>query len=252
VRVAWVHPTWRDLVIERLAGDAELRRHFLGRCGPHGVVLALSTGGGGAGERVLPLVVGDEDWDALGDRVYALIPDLDHAELAAVLRAVRAALLAAGRDPNSRSVGEAGALARLALERSAAAWESAGVPVLLDCVDAWLSLSDRLDPRVWPTFLAATWADLLPAGTPDPEDLAEVQRFTDWVTLCDLLGEFSLELLGELGFTGEHITLIRRFRERPRGESEILAWGGDPPPPRAEDRARQFADTTVRRVLADL
>lgn len=252
MRVAWVHPTWRDLVIERLAGDAELRRHFLGHCGPHGVVLALSTGGGAAGERVLPLVVGDEDWDALGDRIYAVIPELDHAELAAVLRAVRAALMTVRPDRSPTAAGEAGALARMALERSAATWEATGAPVLLDCVDAWLSLSAALDPRVWPTFLTATWADLLPVGLPEPQDLAEVQRFTDWVTLCDLLSEFSLELLGELGFSGQHNTLIRRFREGPPGESKLRLWSGDPPAPRAEDRAGQFADTTVRRVLADL
>jgi hypothetical protein len=252
MRVAWVHPTWRDLVIERLAADAELRRHFLGRCGPHGVVLALSTAGGAAGGRALPLVVGDEDWDALGDRIYALIPELDHRELAAVLRALRAALVAARRDGNRKAGGEARALARMALERSAATWASAGTPVLLDCVDAWLSLSAQLDPPVWPSFLDATWADLLPAGLPEPEDLTEVQRFTDWVTLCDLLAEFSLELLGELGFSGEHNTLIRRFREGPRGESEILVWSGDPRAPGEEERARQFAETTVRRVLADL
>src|SRR6185437_13150817 len=73
VRVAWVHPTWRDLVIERLAADAELRHRFLGRCGPHGVVLALSTGGGARGERRLPLLRDDKDWDAVGDRIYALV-----------------------------------------------------------------------------------------------------------------------------------------------------------------------------------
>jgi hypothetical protein len=42
MRVAWVHPTWRDLVIERLAADATLRRRHRG---PHEILLALSTGG---------------------------------------------------------------------------------------------------------------------------------------------------------------------------------------------------------------
>ena len=54
MRVAWVHPTWRDLVIERLAADAELRRRFLARCGPHGIVLALSTSGGAEGGAAPP------------------------------------------------------------------------------------------------------------------------------------------------------------------------------------------------------
>jgi hypothetical protein len=250
MRVAWVHPTWRDLVIERLAGDAELRRHFLSRCGPHGVVLALSTAGGAGGERALPLVVEDEDWDALGDRIYDLVPELEHAELAAVLRAGRAALMAVPAD--WRAAGEARVLARIALERSAAVWTSEGAPILLDCVDAWLSLSVRLDPCVWPTFLAPTWAELLPTALPDPRDLAEMQRFMDWVALCELLGEFSPELLDQLGYRPEHTTLIHRFRAGISDLVKVPHWSDDPPAPREDDPTRHVAEMTVRRVLADL
>lgn len=250
MRVAWVHPTWRDLVIERLAGDADLRRHFLARCGPHGVVLALSTAGGAAGERALPLVVDDEDWDALGDRIYRLVPELDHAELAAVLRAVRDAVAAVTH--HWIAAGEARVLARMTLTRTGSLWEAAGTPVLLDCIDAWLSLSEALEPRVWPTFLAPTWADLLPTSLPDPRELAETRRFTDWVTLCELLGEFSSDLLDLLGYGPEQERLIHRFREGIRGLSELSASSGDLPAPWEDARARQHTDTAVRRVLADL
>jgi hypothetical protein len=248
MRVTWVHPTWRDLVIERLAGDAGLRRHFLARCGPHGAMLALSTAGGSHGERVLPLIADDGDWDALGDRIYALLPELDHTELAAVLRAIQSVVQIV--IPDWMAVREARGLARMTLERTASLWRTAGAPVLLDCVDAWLSLSDGLDPPVWPDFLGPTWAELLPRGAPDPEDLAEVQRFADWVTLCELLGEFSRELLEQLGFGPEHDALIHHNRA-----TEVLAWTSplaDPPPPWADVPHRAIADSTVRRVLADL
>jgi hypothetical protein len=243
-----VHPTWRDLVIERLAGDADLRRRFLARCGPHGVVLALSTGGGAEGQRVLPLIADDGDWDALGDRIYALLPELDHAELAAVLRAILRVVQSV--IPDLMAVREARGLARMALERTASLWGTAGAPVLLDCVDAWLSLSDRLDPPVWPDFLGPTWAELLPRAAPDPDDLAEVQRFADWVTLCELLGEFSHELLEQLGFGPEHDALIHHNRA-----TEVLAWTStpaDPPSPWADVPHGAIAESTVQRVLADL
>jgi hypothetical protein len=243
-----VHPTWRDLVIDRLAADADLRRRFLGRCGPHGVVLALSTAGGAHGERVLPLIADDGDWDALGDRIYALLPELDHAELAAVLRAILSVVQIV--TPDWMAAREALGLARMALERTASLWVTAGAPVLLDCVDAWLSLSDQLAPPVSPDFLGPTWADLLPGAVPDPEDLAEVQRFADWVTLCELLGEFSRELLEQLGFGPEHDALIHRNRP-----TEVLAWTSTPadPPSRWDDTQHgTIAESTVRRVLADL
>ncbi len=253
MRVAWVHPTWRDLVIERLARDAGLWLHFLTRCGPHGVGLALSPAGAAPGERALPLIAGDRDWDALGDRIYTLLPELDHAELAAVLRAILGAAQTA--TPNGMAAGEARVLARMALERTAALWAAAGTPVLLDCVDAWLSLSAHLDPPVSPDFLGPTWAELLPAGLPDPDDLSEVQRFTDWVTLSELLGEFSHEALEQLGFTGAHDALIQRYWELPRSSSELLTAGDARPDrltPWDDVQSRTIADSTVRRVLSDL
>jgi hypothetical protein len=247
-----VHPTWRDLVIERLAADADLRRHFLARCGPHGVALSLSTAGGAQGDRTYPLIGDDGDWDALGDRIYALLPELDHAELAMVLRALLGALAVV--TPDWMATREARGLARMALERTGVLWAAAGAPVLLDCVDAWLSLSDRLDPPVSPDFLGPTWADLLPAALPDPEDLAEVQRFTDWVTLCELLGEFSRGHLEQLGFGQDHQALIVSYRAHPRPSGEVMPSGppSDPTAPWENVRRREIADSTVRRVLADL
>lgn len=249
-----MHPTWRDLVIERLAGDAELRRHFLGHCGPHGVALALSTAGGAEGKRRLPLIRDDEDWDALGDRIYALVPELEHAELVAVFAAIGLALRELIRELPARA-GEARALARMALERTASMWEAAHAPVPLDCVDAWLGLSKHFDPVVWPGFLAVTWAELLPTTLPDPDDLPEVQRFTDWVTLAELAGSFSPDLLGLLGYGSAQGRLRREFKERERLERERRVLTGESPEPawESEDsRAQRIARGVVRRVLVDL
>lgn len=254
MRVAWVHPTWRDLVIERLAGDGELRRRFLGRCGSHGIVLALSTGGGTAGERRLPLICDDGDWDAVGDRIYAVAPELEHGELVALFAAIGLALRELAREQDPR-LGEVRALARMTLERTDSVWASARAPVPLDCVDAWLGLSKYFDPVLWPGFLAATWAELLPTELPDPDDLAEVQRFTDWMTLAELAGSFSADLLGELGYGSAQGKLRRTFRDRERWDDERRALTGVSPAPEweyTESRARRVSDRTIRRVLADL
>jgi hypothetical protein len=252
MRVAWVHPTWRDLVIERLAADAPLRRRFLSRCGPHGVVLALSGSGGAAGERRLPLIWDDEDWDALGDRLYALAPELEHAELAAVLAALREAIRVLDRDLPAHA-GEARALARMALERVGSTWDASHAPVALDCAGAWLSLAALLDPRPYPGFLAVTWAELLPARLPDPDDLAEVQRFTDWMTLCDAVASFSPKALGELGYGPDQEKLFLAFWDRARHRPEVAAeLAGSRNAEKEDLRVQRQADKVVRRVLGDL
>ena len=282
-----MHPTWRDLVIERLAADAHLRRHFLSHCGPHGVVLALSTGGGAAGERVLPLICEDEDWDALGDRVYALAGELEHRDLVAVLSAVLGALGAVAGEP--ARAGEAGALARMTLERTAAAWTSAHAAVPLSAIDAWLALAARLNPRPWPDYLAVTWAELLPADAPALTDGDGVHRLIDWLTLCEMLTDFSPVALDTLGFGADQEDLLRDFvaavsldldaatepvRRALEGVirvvpeltavvhrvGEDIRWrdrapdspARDPVSPWEEDRTRRVAHDTIRRVLADL
>lgn len=59
-----------------------------GSCGTYGVLLALSQQGGVAGERSLPLLISDRDWDALGDRIAALLRELEDQDVARVLFAL--------------------------------------------------------------------------------------------------------------------------------------------------------------------
>ena len=195
MRVEWVHPTWRDLVIDRLAAEPALRRRFLSRCGVHGLLLALSIGGGALGERRLPLIASDVDWDTIGDRLYELLPELEPTEVAAVLTAIELAVCELGDQAQAR---EGTALARVALERSARPWSEERRPIPLELLESWLSLSARLDPPVGPPPLAATWAELLPAQVPALEDRAELQRFIDWLTLCEITSRFPGDALREL------------------------------------------------------
>src|SRR5207248_11100750 len=71
--VTWVHPSWRDLVIEQLGADQGKRETFLRNSSLDGLLLAVSTAGGAEGARELPLIRGDSDWDALADRLAELV-----------------------------------------------------------------------------------------------------------------------------------------------------------------------------------
>ena len=149
MRVDWVHPSWRDLVIESLANDPVARRRFLQRCGVDGAALALSGSGGTEGERERPLLRGDADWDALGDGLYHRCAELDEAEAVRLLQV----LADAGDGPEVR------ALAALVLTRLG--W--GGKVLSVDAIGAWSALAARLDPRPEPPAVAMTWLELEPA-----------------------------------------------------------------------------------------
>ena len=134
MRVEWVHPSWRDLVIEALAEDAETRRHFLPRCGVDGAAVALSGGGGAAGERERPLLRCDADWDALGDGLYSLLPRLRRGRGDRAARRARR-----GGRRSTRCSRWRGSCS------SGCGW--AGKAISVDAIAAWTAVAVKLDPR---------------------------------------------------------------------------------------------------------
>jgi hypothetical protein len=204
VRVAWVHPSWRDLVIDELATDPEGRRHFLAAAGLDGVVLALSTAGGARGERLLPLLVADADWDVLADRVHALAAELDPRGHARLLDALAAAIRATDDRDRERHV-EVVAIAEQALTRATALWGTREHDV--DLLRSWYALARSTRSAPPPPALDRTWAALLPAG-PALDPPSELYRLDAWLALCEVLADYDRAALKRFGFFDRHAALV--------------------------------------------
>ena len=207
MRIDWVHPSWRDLVIEHLAKDSTARLRFLSRCSVHGAALALSVAGGRDGKRELPLMIDDADWDALTDRVYLLVPNLDASDLGALLSTIEQAIR---RSDSNRHSTELLAVARSVLQRLVSIWDGAKVPVPHSALVGWFALAGGLPPEPTPPSppdLTRTWAELFPAVTPDLADCASTERFADWLALADLLREYQPAELERLHFDDTYETV---------------------------------------------
>jgi hypothetical protein len=203
MRVTWVHPSWRDLVITELARDPALRRRFLKHCGVDGAALALSCGGGEKGERVRPLLCEDTDWDALGDGLHRLCDELDQRD------AVRLLAVLEGDDDETR------ALSAQVLERIERCWDGSAVDV--EALEAWSQAARGL-PGL--KTVAATWLELEPACAPATP--VELERFADWLRLAELLRAYDGDLLEQLGFPGRFQAILDAFVEQlPDGEPPL-------------------------------
>ena len=203
VAVRWVHPSWRDLVIDDLASDPDRRRRFVSRCGLDGLALAISTQGGRRGARVFPLLLQDADWDVAADRVWQLVPNLDHPELARLLRVLGSAT-AWARDAKSKRESENLALA--ALDLTAQRFEGETFP--LEVLDAWVETAGTLEYAPPVPRLARTWADLLPAVPIAAGSPRELERVDDWLRLAQLLERYDPEQLAEFGFPDRYSETI--------------------------------------------
>jgi hypothetical protein len=229
--VTWVHPSWRDLVIDDLRANAEARRLFIERSGLHGVLLAISVEGGRSGERLFPLLVGDRDWDALGDRIWRLVPELGDEDLTGLLGALEAA---ARVTTDKRTRAEVEALVRSGLAAVKRELEHSGGTVAVSLLCAWLTASSAVPPRPEPPDIARTWIDLVPTGPVDVTAPRELQRFDDWLCLAEALSDNAPEILTRLGFPDEQWDVLVAFSR----DCRSLFIEGEPSPLAARALAR--------------
>jgi hypothetical protein len=83
--ILWIHPSYRDLVIDELYTDSDLRKQFLKRATRGGIALAISRLGGPKGERQLPLLIDDDDWRVVEGRALELVSEGAPSEIADLL-----------------------------------------------------------------------------------------------------------------------------------------------------------------------
>ena len=207
--IGWVHPSWRDLVIEELRERPAARQRFLVAAGVDGITLAVSSAGGASGTRSLPLLVTDADWDALGDRLHELLRELEERELAGVLLALGGMLDTVSDRPQA---GEADFLAVNVLGTVRRAWDEQHEPIPVFLLEAWYAVNARVSkPEAGPR-LAPTWVELHPGGRlverPDPAELA---RAEEWLELAQTLHRYDPAALEAFGFFGRDRDLLEQL-----------------------------------------
>lgn len=71
--IDWIHPSYRDLVIEELGADASLRSTILASISLNGLKVAVSDTSGVRGEHHYPLTKTPSDWNALREGCLRLV-----------------------------------------------------------------------------------------------------------------------------------------------------------------------------------
>ena len=268
--IGWVHPSWRDLVINELREDTAARRRFLDACALHGTMLALSQEGGIAGERTLPLLVSDSDWDRLGDRTRQLInqlEDQDLGQLLLALRGVRTADIARSQKHEARN------LAAYLLTAIARRWDQRHRPLPVFLVENWYALKEWAPGAIQPPQLGPTWAELYPgsppAGGPERSELA---RADEWLALAQTLLRYAPDTLTDQDTRPLVESILTRIQELAPGPAYLAAHHAlttiqydsdqrwwipeDIPTPPSSDPVRtgpiEFTREDVDRVLTDL
>jgi len=69
----WIHPSYRDVVIDTVSQDAKAQAEFLRTAGVEGLRLAFSVEGGETGSRRMPFMQCKQSWRIAADRITNLI-----------------------------------------------------------------------------------------------------------------------------------------------------------------------------------
>ncbi len=227
LKVDWVHPSWRDLVIDRLRHDQPARERFLERCTIEGVLLAISTAGGPTGSRTRALIIDDRDWDLVTDRVVRTLSKASDRDAIRLLDA-----LAITEQQNESALSETCALAQAALEAAARHCDRQSRPIEVDLIRAWFALARELPKAPPPPRLDRTWTELLPSDAIDLRDPRDLDQALAWLELIELLDQNDPDRLAGYGFPDHHQERI----EAVLGQAKALAAG-----PRAASDRRQIA-----------
>jgi len=181
-KIAWVHPSWRDLVIERVAARADARHAFLERAAVDGVLLALSVAGGRAGERMFPMLAEDGDWDRLTDRLVVLAREVDDHDALRVLVALTAALDEASR----ATIDELEAVAEALTATLGRRWTAAAASPAVAALVAWLELDNRVSALQECPHVQRAWFELVPPASETLND-DDLHSADDWLWLTQAL-----------------------------------------------------------------
>jgi hypothetical protein len=222
-RVDWIHPSYRDLVIEELERDALASEHFLLNCSWVGLQLTLSIAGGDKGQRRYPLMTTDKAWSILQERLISRLKDTtSEYEIREILQAVRGSLEGTHALGNVRN--------RIAI-------------IIKACCDSLRNRLDRgqiqLNDRILKEYYDLTMSITPPPQMPDMYGMwSEIQRkfeamldnaegetlteevLSRWIEVIQIVLKSDRRLLLQDGFPEKYDELIQKLCEAVTEEAD--------------------------------
>jgi hypothetical protein len=220
-----MHPSWRDLVIDRLTAHQPSRRKFLERTGISGFLLALSSAGGATGGRELPLLRNEEDWRALS----AAIPRVLRSERFAVWRvltSLQSALLGStdARPAAGATERQITNLAEKVLASLRDGWGAGENPPSAAELDLYYGVSECIAPLPQGPDLRLIWEAAWKAARSniakfDPTEIEmKLDELLDWAQIASSISENEPRFLRQVWFPENYVKkltpLIPLLKER--------------------------------------
>jgi uncharacterized coiled-coil protein SlyX len=208
-KLDWIHPSYRDLLIEKLSINRKMRVRYLTLGGIAAIGLALSQVGGASGEREFPLLPDDESWQALTGACQEVIShgktsSID--ELLAILDSI-----ATSPSPYEAKIDQ---LAELVCNTVSKKWNEVGEDLTADKLSRFYKISVKAPGLIASPDLSQSWSshfDLAEASVKsrntqglqlDADDIA------DWAEMMLTLQQNEPRFLKKVGFPSKYSSIV--------------------------------------------
>jgi len=199
--VEWIHPSYRDLVIEQLRDGGSLRSEFLNRMNMAGIKLALSDAGGSTGKLRFPLISSAKDWDILEKRTLEAARNSGVEHGTTLLTVLVAALDGASGQERSTILTILKATCHVIREK----WDSGQVELTSTAINAYAAASELTAPMEPMPALEHTFQAALASLRRQIEDesldfLFEYAPLDEFFSVVDAIRKSEPRLLRRLRF----------------------------------------------------
>lgn len=214
-QIDWMHPSYRDLVIDELRADSGLQHGFLSSMGLSGIKLAISDTGGKEGERRFPLMNLQDSWEILETRCIWLARNGRMSECVELMTVLESSLRAM-RD-NALGI-RMNAILTNVCEEARHRWNASREPLSPADLDAYVSASIHLRPLPPMPILDPSWAEAERAFRKELKQepksvLRHPLRTRLWLRMVRVILRAEPRLLRQIGFPSRNASDITRLAE---------------------------------------
>jgi len=226
--VDWIHPSYRDLVIDELTQNADLRNTFLKRASLEGVKLAVSDTGGRYGKRRLPFIRSAESWDVLRERCMSLVAaDVGDRDVLEVLGN------AASQNSSPEHKIRWARLLTSVCNAVRAKWDKESRLINAADLEAFAKARKYADPEVKLPELLATWESLdtqfrESLRLADRGDELDYDAFGNLTTFAGVVEECAPGFLEQVGFPNKYEAAITSLLYNAETEVSEHSSSSDP------------------------
>lgn len=216
--IEWMHPSWRDLVIEYISKNSEIRKEFLSKCGVEGILLAISSAGGSEGQRQSPFLICQEDVSDVARSASNIIEHDESVHTSWILFSIFEVVSKIHRAETTPPLGQE--ILKLTEEILLACrkrWDKTEETVFSSQISAYYKISEYISPLPPSPNLQNIWNNAWDIALSEIENFDDVDAkpnidgFAEWVELLLIIRQNEPRFLRQFRFLKIEENRIREF-----------------------------------------